>query len=234
METALQYPEQAELLATVAHELRNPLAAILSAVRALEAPDRTSLTLEQAREVINRQVLRIARISEDLLRAGYVSTGRLDLRKEATDLRDVVSAAAETCQPQVDAAHQTLILCLPSQPVVLEIDADRITQVLTNLLDNAVKFSDRLGNIVVSLESSDTTVSIRVRDHGIGIAPELLPHVCDLFVQADEARARSNAGMGIGLNLVKRIVELHGGAVEVFSAGLGSGTTCTVRLPRNG
>jgi len=233
METTLQHPQRIELLATVAHELRNPLAAIQFAVRALEAPNRTSLTVEQARAVIGRQVLRIARLSEDLLSASYVSTGKLDLRKEAIDLRDMVSAAVETCQPKLDAAHQTLILRLPSQPVVLDIDADRFTQVMTNLLGNAVKFSDRLGKIVVSIECSDTTVWIRVLDHGIGIAPEFLPHVFDLFVQADQARGRSDAGMGIGLNLVKRIVELHRGAVEVFSAGLGSGATFSVRLSRN-
>jgi signal transduction histidine kinase len=233
METTIQYCERTELLATVAHELRNPLTTILFAVRALEAPNRTSLTVEQAREVIDSQVLRIVRISEDLLSASYVSTGKLDLRKEAIDLRDIVSAVVETCQPQIDAAHHTLILRLPSQPVVLDIDAVRITQVMTNLLDNAVKFGGHPGKIVVSIECSDTTVSMRVLDHGIGIAPKLLPRVFDLFVQADEARAHSNAGMGIGLNLVKRIVELHGGAVEVFSAGLGSGTTFTVHLPRN-
>ena len=233
MKTTLQYPERTELLATVAHELRNPLTAILFAVRALEAPNRTSLTVDQAREVIDSQVLRMVRISEDLLSASYASTGKLDLRKQAIDLREVVTAAAETCRPQIDAAHQTLVLRLPSQPIVLSIDTVRITQVMTNLLDNAVKFSDAPGKIVVSIECSDTTVSIRVVDHGIGIAPELIPRVFDLFVQADEARARSSAGMGIGLNLVKRIVELHGGAAEVFSAGLGSGTTFTVHLPRN-
>jgi signal transduction histidine kinase len=233
METTLQHLDRIELLATVAHELRNPLTVIQFAVRAFEAPNRTSLTVEQARAVIGRQVLRIARISEDLLSASYVSTGKLDLHKEAIDLRDVVSAAVETCQPQLDAARHTLILRLPSQPVVLDIDAVRLTQVLTNLLDNAVKFSDRPGKIVVSIACSDTTVAIRVLDHGIGIAPEFLPHVFELFVQADEARARSNAGMGIGLNVVKRIVELHGGTVDVFSAGAGSGSTFTVRLPRN-
>lgn len=232
METTLQHHDRTELLATVAHEIRNPLSAILFAVRALEAPTLTPLKVEQVRGVIDRQVLRIARISEDLTSASYASTGKLDLRKEAVDLRDVVNAAVETCRPSIDGADHVLVLSLPSQPVVLDIDPVRVTQVLTNLLENAAKFSDRNGRIVVSFGYSDTTVSIRVLDHGIGISPEFLPHVFDLFAQGDQARARSNVGMGIGLNLVKRIVELHKGTVEVFSAGRGSGTTFTVHLPR--
>src|SRR5690606_12779337 len=182
METTSQHPDRIELLATVAHELRSPLAAIQFAVHALEAPNHTSLTGKRARAVISSQVLRIARISEDLLSVGYVSKGKLDLRKEATDLRGIVSQAVEACRPQLDAAHHTLMLQLPSQPVLLDIDAVRLTQVLTNLLDNAVKFSDRPGEIVVSIEYSDTTVAMRVLDHGIGIAPDLLPRVFDLFV----------------------------------------------------
>ena len=233
MQATLQHVDRIALLATVAHELRNPLAAIQFAVRALEAPHPTSLTPEQARAVIDRQVLRIERLSEDLLSASYASTGKLELRKEIVDMRSMVRAAVETCQPQLDAANHALILCLPSQPILLDVDAVRLTQVLTNLLGNAAKFSDRCGEIVVGLERAESTVTIRVVDHGIGIAPDFLPHVFDLFAQADQARTRSNAGMGIGLNLVKRIVELHGGAVEVFSAGLGSGTTFTVRLPRD-
>ena len=126
-----------------------------------------------------------------------------------------------------------MILRLPDEPVDIDVDPTRVTQVLTNLIDNAAKFSERLGKIVFSIGCTDGEVSIRVIDRGIGIAPDFLPRVFDLFSQADQDLARSNVGMGIGLNLVKRIVELHGGTVEVFSAGVGSGSTFTVRLPRN-
>jgi signal transduction histidine kinase len=233
MDTLSTRPDRIELLATVAHELRNPLAAIQCAVRVLGAPNQTHSTLEQARAVIGRQVVRIARISDDLLNASYVATGKLTLRKEDIDLRDIVRAAVETCRPQLDAGHHTLILRLPTEPVDMDADPARLTQVLTNLLDNAAKFSERLGKIVIGVECTKSEVSIRVVDRGIGIAPEFLPRVFDLFVQADQTQARSNAGMGIGLNLVKRIVELHGGTVEVMSAGLGSGSTFTLRLPRH-
>ena len=233
METLSPRPDRIELLATVAHELRNPLAAIQCAVRVLEAPNQTHSTLAQARGVIGRQVVRIARITDDLLNASYAVTGKLTLHKERIDLRDIVRAAVETCRPQLDAGHHTLILRLPSEPVDIEADSTRLTQVVTNLLDNAAKFSDRLGKIVVAMECSEAEVLIRVVDRGIGIAPEFLPRVFDLFVQADQTRSRSTAGMGIGLNLVKRIVELHGGTVEAFSAGIGSGSSFTVRLPRH-
>lgn len=232
METTLQRPTSIELLATVAHELRNPLAAIQGAVRSLETPNHTSLTADQARAVIGRQALRIARISDDLLSASYVSTGKIDLRREAIDARDIISAALEACQTQIDAAKHALDISLPPHPVVLCVDAARLTQVVTNLLDNAIKYSDRQSRIAISIECSVATVSIRILDHGIGIAPAFLPHVFDLFVRADQARAHSGVGMGVGLNLVKHIVERHDGWVEVFSAGPGSGTAFTVHLPR--
>ncbi len=231
METTSQQPARIELLAIVAHELRNPLAAIQCAVRVLDAPNPATTVLAQARAVIDRQVLRIARISDDLLSAGYMATGKLELRKEPLDLRDVVNAAVETCRPQFDAANHALIRLLPPEPVALEADSFRLTQVLTNLLENSAKYSERNGVTVVSIESTASDVTLRIVDRGIGIAAEFLPHVFDLFAQADQARARH--GMGIGLSLVKRIVELHQGTVKAFSAGLGSGSTFTVRLPRN-
>lgn len=226
-----QEQNRIELLATVAHELRNPLAAIQCAVRVLEAPNQPRTMLEQARAVIGRQVLRIARISDDLLSTSYMATGKLELRTERVDVRDIVRAAIETCRPQLDAGHCTLIVRMPSESVDIDADPVRLTQVLTNLLDNSAKFSERLGKIVVSVERSLADVSIRVADRGIGIAADFLPHIFDLFVQADQARARSYNGMGIGLSLVKRLVELHGGKVEVFSDGPGLGSTFTVRLP---
>jgi signal transduction histidine kinase len=233
METMQQESGRIELLAMVAHELRNPLAAIQCAVRILESPNQVDSALQQARAVISRQVLRISRISDDLLSAGSMAVGKIELRKERVDLRTVVHAAVETCRPQLDAGHHTLMLRLPSEPVEIDADPMRIAQVFTNLLDNAVKYSDQCGAIVVHVASAPHEVTIHVIDRGMGIAAEFLPRVFDLFVQADQARARAQSGMGIGLSLVKRIVELHHGTVGAFSAGVGSGSTFTVRLPTN-
>lgn len=222
-----------ELLATVAHELRNPLAAIQCAVRVLEAPNQSDATLQQARAVISRQVTRIVRISDDLLSAGYIATGELELCKQRVDLHDVVQSAVEACRPQLDAGHHTLMLHLPAAPVEVIVDPIRITQVLTNLLDNAAKYSDPFGSIIVRVEGTRCAVTISVVDRGIGIAPEFLPRVFDLFARSDQSKIRPRAGMGIGLNLVKRLVELHHGTVEACSAGLGMGSTFTVWLPRS-
>jgi len=222
-----------EWLAAVAHEIRNPLAAIRCAVRILKAPEQADATREEAQAVIDRQISRIARISDDLLDAGYVSAGKLELRKEPIDMRDIVGAAVETCRAQLDANGNDLILGLPPQPVALTADPLRLIQVVTNLLDNAVKYSEVNGTIIVHLEDLQNEVIVRVMDDGMGIAAEFLPHVFDLFAQAEEANSHGREGMGIGLNLVKRIVELHRGAVDAFSAGPGMGSTFTVRLPRN-
>lgn len=227
-----QEPGRIELLATIAHELRNPLAAIQCAVRVLGAPNQASSTLAHARAVIDRQVLRIARITDDLLSAAHLATGKLELRTERIDVRKIITAAIETCRPRIDAGSNRLILRLPLAPVEVEADPVWITQALTNLLDNSAKYSEREGTIVVSLESTQSEITLRVADRGMGIAAEFLPRIFDLFVQADEARARSSHGMGLGLSLVKRIVELHRGKVDAFSAGPGLGSTFTIRLPK--
>lgn len=231
MEAIPQPPARIEFLATVAHELRSPLAAIQAAVRVLEnqsGPDR-----RQARALIDRQVLRIARLSDDLLDASYMASGQPTLHKEIVDLRDIVSSAAEACRAQLEAGHFAVVLLLPPEPIMIELDPLRMIQVLTNLLDNATKYSEPYGMIVVRAEDMSREVRLSVVDHGIGIPAEMLPRVFELFVQSDHARARSARGIGIGLNVVKRIVELHGGTVRAFSAGPDLGSTFTVRLPRH-
>ncbi len=235
METTHQEWRRIELLATVAHELRNPLAAIQCAVRVLESPNEADSALRQARAVIGRQVSRIARISDDLLSAGYVVTSKLELSKskQRIDLRDVVQSAVEGCRPQLDAGNHILELQLPTNPVEANVDPIRIIQVLTNLLDNAAKYSDLASSIILCVDCTSSEATIRVIDHGIGIAPDFLPRIFDLFVQSDQARIRSHMGMGIGLNLVRRLVELHHGTVDACSAGLGMGSTFTIRLPRH-
>ncbi len=233
METISHEPARVDLLATVAHELRNPLAAIQAAVRVLDSHDPASASRKEARALIDRQVLRIARISDDLLDAGYLASGKPELRRELIDVRDLVNSATETCRPQLEAGHFAMVVLLPPQPVMIEADPLRITQVLINLLDNAAKFSEPYGMIVISVEDTPGVVSLRVVDHGIGIPADALSRIFDPFVQADSARSRPNRGIGIGLNVVKRIVELHRGTVQAFSAGPDLGSTFTVRLPRH-
>lgn len=233
METISHEPARVDLLATIAHELRNPLQAIQAAVRVLDSHELASPSRKEARALIDRQVLQIARLSDDLLDAGYLASGKPQLRTELIDLRDLVSAATETCRPQLEAGHFAMVVLLPSNPVMIEADPMRITQVLINLLDNAAKFSEPYGMIVVGIEDTDGVVTLRVVDHGIGIPADVLPCIFDRFVQANSARTRSNRGIGIGLNVVKRIVELHRGAVHAFSAGPELGSTFTVRLPRH-
>ena len=177
--------------------------------------------------------MRIARLSDDLLDAGYLSSGRPQLRMELIDLRELINAAAAACRPQLEAGHFATVLLLPPHPVMIEADPIRLGQVITNLLDNAAKFSEPYGMIVVGLDDNSGVVSLRVVDHGIGIPAEMLPRIFDPFVQVDSVRLRSNSGIGIGLHVVKRIVELHRGTVKAFSAGPDMGSTFTVRLPRH-
>jgi len=231
MEAIPHAPPRVEYLATLAHELRSPLAAIQAAVRVLD--NQTASNRKEARALIDRQVLRIARLSDDLLDAGYLASGQPELHKEVVDLRDVVNSAAEVCRAQLEAGNFTVVLLLPPQPVTVEVDPLRMSQVLINLLDNAAKYSEPYGMIVASLEELPDEVRLRVVDHGIGIPSEMLPRIFDLFVQAECAQSRSRGGLGIGLNVVKRIVELHRGSVQAFSAGPDLGSTFTIRLPRH-
>lgn len=233
METIPHEPARLDLLATVAHELRNPLAAIQAAIRVLDNDESALSRRREARALIDRQVLRIARISDDLLDVGYLASGQPEIRNELIDLRDLVTSATETCRPQLESGHFALVMPFPSQPVMIEADPLRITQVLINLIDNAAKFSEPYGLIAISIDDTPGVVSLRVVDHGIGIPAEALSRIFEPFVQAGSARVHRNRGVGIGLNVVKRIVELHRGTVQAFSAGPGLGSTFTVRLPRH-
>lgn len=231
MQATSHSPARVEFLATLAHELRNPLSAIQAAVRVLES--QTATNRQEARALIDRQVLRIARLSDDLLDVGYLASGQPRLYEETVDLRDLVHSATDACRPQLETGHFAVVLLLPPQPVMFDVDPLRMLQALTNLLDNAAKYSEPYGMIVVSVEETACEVLLRVVDHGIGISADALPQVFDLFVQADAARMRPHHGMGIGLNVVKRIVELHRGTVQAFSAGPDLGSTFTIRLPRH-
>ncbi|HKB04573.1 MAG TPA: ATP-binding protein, partial [Gemmataceae bacterium] len=201
-----------EFLAMLAHELRNPLAPIRNAVQILRTPGADRRTADHARAMMERQLQQLVRLVDDLLDVSRIMRGKITLDRQPVDLATVVGRAAETAQPVIDAYGHELVVNLPDQPVVLEGDQVRLAQVISNLLTNAAKYTEKAGHIWLNAETDDDEVVIRVRDSGVGIAPDLLPRVFYLFVQAERSLARSNGGLGVGLTLVKRLVEMHGGA----------------------
>jgi signal transduction histidine kinase len=223
-------PRRIENLATFAHELRNRLQVILHTAHGMEADASLAPAVTRAGALITRQAAQMRGIVDDLLDAARSATGKLRLRSERLDLASVVGLAVETCQPVLMAGDHPVEVRLPPSAVHVCGDSLRLTQVIVNLVDNAAKYSDRHGEITVTLEREARDAVLRVSDNGIGMADVLLPHIFDLFVQAEDASVGFR-GLGIGLNLVKRIVELHGGSVVGESAGLGRGSVFTVRLP---
>ncbi|HEY9232209.1 MAG TPA: ATP-binding protein, partial [Blastocatellia bacterium] len=220
-----------EFLAMLAHELRNPLAPIRNAIQLLRRIGPPDPELQQAREVIARQVEYLARLVDDLLDIARITEGKITLKKERVDLLSIIGRALETSRPLIDARKHRLTVALPEEPLRLEGDTTRLTQVVANLLHNAAKFTPEGGQIWLAAEADHGQVVLRVRDTGIGIPQDLLPHVFDLFRQADDSLDRSAGGLGIGLTLVRRLLELHGGKVEAFSEGPGRGSEFVVRLP---
>jgi PAS domain S-box-containing protein len=228
-----QHRRKDEFLAMLSHELRNPLAPIRSATHLLRLQERGSENLiqQQAREVIERQVTQLTRLVSDLLEISRVVTGRIRLRLETVDMSQIVHHALETARPLIDRQRHEVSLRLPPEPVWVEADPTRLEEVVVNLLNNAAKYTDSGGQIDLSLEQAENHILLRVRDSGVGIATELLPRIFDLFTQAGRSLDRSQGGLGIGLSLVQRLVEIHGGTVEALSAGLGRGSEFIVRLP---
>ncbi len=227
-----------EFLAILAHELRNPLAPIRNAVAVLRMAGADEEKQQWSREVIDRQVAQMGRLLDDLLDASRITRGKLVLRKERITLGQVVASAIETSRPLIDEQGHALSVTLPPQPVELEADLSRLAQVLSNLLINAAKYTERGGHIWLTAEvptkedgQPPDAVAIAVRDDGIGIAPDHLPRLFDMFSQADSALDRAQGGLGIGLSLVRGLVELHGGTVEAKSDGPGRGSEFIVRLP---
>jgi signal transduction histidine kinase len=220
-----------DFLAMLAHELRNPLAPVRNALQIMKMPDLSADALRRARDMMERQIQHLVRVVDDLLDMSRIMRGMIELRKEHVDLSTLFARAAETAQPTVEAQGQELSVCVPSQPVWVEGDLVRLVQVIGNLLVNAAKYTDRSGRIWLTGERDGETAVIRVRDSGVGIDPQLVPRIFDLFVQADRSLARSKGGLGIGLTLVRRLVEMHGGSVSATSAGIGQGSEFVVRLP---
>jgi signal transduction histidine kinase/DNA-binding response OmpR family regulator len=220
-----------EFLAMLAHELRNPLAPIRNAVHILRCSDASGEQFQFAREIIDRQLEQMVRLVDDLLDVSRITRGKISLQREALDLRTVTARAVETSRPLIDARKQELTLALPEQPVPVKGDSTRLAQVVSNLLNNAAKFTPERGRIWLTLEVSDGDAVVRVRDSGVGISENMLSSIFDLFVQGDRSLDRSQGGLGIGLTLVRRLVEMHGGSVRAHSAGANQGSEFVVRLP---
>ncbi|NMM07954.1 PAS domain S-box protein [Polaromonas sp.] len=219
-----------EFLAMLSHELRNPLAPISNAVHLLRLHKNEDPVQQQARAIIERQVGQLNHLVDDLLEVSRITTGRVQLRRQQVALGGIVERAVETAQPLIAQRRHELTVSLPPQPIWLHADASRLEQVVVNLLTNAAKYTDEGGGIGLSVQQDGDNAVLRVRDSGIGIAPELLPCIFELFTQAERSLDRSQGGLGIGLCLVQRLVELHGGTVAVHSV-LGHGSEFTVRLP---
>ena len=220
-----------EFLATLAHELRNPLAPIRNAVQILRAQGSEDASLKWAREVIDRQAQQLSRLVDDLLDVSRITRGRIELRKERIELAAVLERALETSRPAVEAAHHRLTVSFPEDPVRVEVDLTRMAQVLSNLINNAAKYTRPGGHIEVSASVEVKQAAIEVRDDGLGIAPEMLSRIFDLFAQVDTSLERAQGGLGIGLTIARNLVEMHGGSMEAASGGLGRGSAFTVRLP---
>ena len=219
-----------EFLATLAHELRNPLAPLRNVATILRM-ENLSETACHATGVMERQISQLVRLIDDLMDVSRITRGQLTLRKERVDLRSIIESAVETAQPQLTAAGVTLALDLPALPLMLDADSTRISQVILNLLTNAAKFTPSGGEVSLVVQPHMDRVMVKVKDTGVGIAPEDQEKVFGMFVQLNRDMRRSQTGLGIGLTLVKQMTEMHGGAVAVWSAGTGQGSEFTITLP---
>jgi PAS domain S-box-containing protein len=220
-----------EFLAMLAHELRNPLAPLMNALQFMDLRADDALAVAEARALAERQVRNMTRLVDDLLDVSRITRGKIDLRKEIVDLVAIVSNAMEASRPLIDARRHILSVVVPPEPIFVEADATRLDQIFTNLLNNAAKYTDPEGRIEIAVELQEAVVVVRVQDSGIGIPEEMLPRVFDLFVQASRSLDRSQGGLGIGLTLVRSLVEMHGGTVQACSDGEGQGSEFLVRLP---
>jgi two-component system, sensor histidine kinase len=232
-EAALRVADQRkdEFLATLAHELRNPLAPMVNAMDLLQTANRDASVTRTANDMIARQLRHMVRLVDDLLDVSRITTGKLVVRRQVMDLAVVVHSAVDTTRPFFERGGQTLELDLPGQPVYLHADPVRLAQVFANLLNNAAKFSEPRGRVVLSATVVGSRVRVQVRDEGIGMSADVLPRIFEMFAQADNSVARVHSGLGVGLALAKRLVELHDGSISAESVGVGRGSVFTVTLP---
>jgi signal transduction histidine kinase len=233
LEEALKDADQRkdQFLAMLAHELRNPLAPISNAAQIMRVEGPNGRNFLWSIDVIEDQIKHMTRMVDDLLDVSRITRGKVVLRREFVELAEVVKVAVEASRPLIQSYNHELTVRLPKEPVILDVDPPRMAQVLNNLLNNAAKYTDEGGKITLTADRLGSEVVIRVDDNGIGIAPELLPAVFDLFTQGDQTLSRSRGGLGIGLTLVQSLVEMHGGRVTARSQGPGQGSEFEVRLP---
>jgi signal transduction histidine kinase len=220
-----------EFLAMLAHELRNPLAPIRNAVEIMRQLESVGPEMHWIREMIDRQLRRMTRLVDDLLDVSRITRGKIRLQLGAVDVAAAVTSAVETSRPLVEARKHELTVVLPSKPIQVMADSDRLAQVLSNLLNNAAKYTDEGGRICLTVTRDEHEVVFSVRDTGAGIPAEMLPRIFELFTQVDQSLDRAQGGLGIGLTLVRRLVEMHQGSVQALSAGPGQGSEFVVRLP---
>jgi signal transduction histidine kinase len=220
-----------EFLASMAHELRNPLPPIRNAIEIMRLSENSPQAVEKGRAMIERQLNQLIRLIDDLLDLSRFTRGKIRLRVGTIDLQSVIDAAVETSRPHIEAAQHQLTVLVPGEPVHFEGDFTRLTQVVVNLLNNAAKYTNPKGEIILSAEVEEDRLVIKVMDNGIGIPPEMIGHIFDMFNQGKSTENHSQGGLGIGLALVRSIVQLHGGTVIVRSAGPGKGSEFIVRLP---
>jgi signal transduction histidine kinase len=234
MEAALHESERRrdEFLATLAHELRNPLAPIRNATEIMKVADSDPARVAAARALIERQIVHLVRLIDDLLDVSRITRGRLELRMEQMDLKSAVEVALETTRPLLERKRQHLAIESNGPPLFINGDLTRLAQVLTILIDNGSTYSDPGSLLTLTLSRENgAEAHVSIRDRGVGIAPELLPWVFDMFARPSPQCVGARSGLGIGLTLGKRLVELHGGDIEAHSEGLNRGSTFTLRLP---
>jgi CheY-like chemotaxis protein len=216
----------------LAHELRNPLAPVKNSLEIIKRAHSDLGLLDHARETMERQLSHMVRLIDDLLDVSRITHNRLELRKSICELRSIIEQAVQTVQPLADSRGHRLSAQLPDTPIQLNADPVRLTQVFINLLENACKYTEPGGLVQLTVESSGNQVVVSVEDSGMGIEADVLPTIFDMFTRADQSLERQQGGLGLGLTLVRRLVELHGGTVDATSDGRGRGSRFTVRLPR--
>jgi signal transduction histidine kinase len=219
-----------EFIATLAHELRNPLAPIKNAVAILRQEPSDQGVRNRLRDMIGRQVDQMTRLIEDLLDVSRIASGKVMLKTEVLDARKVIDQALDTSRPLIDRKQHILEVNVTPQPLLVKADPVRLTQIVANVINNAAKYTDDGGHIWITAKSEGGQVVISIRDNGIGLAPEMQQRVFDLFTQVDQTISRSSGGLGIGLTLVRKLTEQHGGSVAVRSRGLGLGSEFIVSL----
>jgi signal transduction histidine kinase len=222
-----------EFLAVLAHELRNPLAPIRTAVDTMWLRPMHDEVLQQCRDIIGRQVEQLTRLVNDLMDVSRITRGTITLQREALDIAEVVRRAVETHRPLLDASRHELVIELPAEPQIVQGDMTRLSEAVGNLLNNAAKYTEERGRINIRVERAGGGREVRVcvKDNGVGIPPEMMPRVFEMFTQVDLTLHRSQGGLGIGLALVRELAEMHGGRVEAFSSGLGKGSEFVLTLP---